>query len=283
MRCETAAGSSGEVRRRMERKTSSCQSRPPRPVRPAGPEPGRARRARLRPAGAGRHRLVDDHVLQEPVRDPAGRCAGALLVAQRLAQEGDLADEVGLGIGVHLVHREPRDPSTRRAYAPVLEPDGLADLGERPDAGEPRGRLADLPSLPDEDHPERRPLLQAALGHPAVPGLEDVERDHEPRRQDRVEREERDSHASGRRGRVPARSHRYSALPQNLHFVAASATDSLQYGHSFVGPAGASLMNVRAMRKTTKATITKTMTMLMKLPYRMATSWAGSAVPSGRS
>ncbi len=72
---------------------------------------------------------------------------------------------------------------------------------------------------------------------------------------------------------VPVRSRgprsRQIVLVQCEQRVASASTVSLQYGHVLVGAggaAGASLMNVRAIMKTTKATTMKAITTLMKLP-----------------
>ena len=62
---------------------------------------------------------------------------------------------------------------------------------------------------------------------------------------------------------------RQMALPQNLHFVAAASTDSLQYGQSFVagfGASGAGFRNWRLIQNTTKAITMKAITALMKVP-----------------
>ncbi len=56
------------------------------------------------------------------------------------------------------------------------------------------------------------------------------------------------------------------ALAQALHFVASTALSVLQNGQSFAGAAASSLMNVRAIRNTTNATMTKVMIVLMKAP-----------------
>src|SRR5664280_160691 len=64
---------------------------------------------------------------------------------------------------------------------------------------------------------------------------------------------------------------------QALHFDASTAFDSLQKGQVLEGAdgaAGASLISSRPIQKTTKATMTKAMTRLMKLPQRIATSAA---------
>src|SRR6476469_6604591 len=72
-----------------------------------------------------------------------------------------------------------------------------------------------------------------------------------------------DSRPAGTR-RPPTRHQ--IALAQALHFVASTLLSVLQNGQTFTGAASSSLMKLRAIRNTTSATITKTMSVLMKAP-----------------
>jgi hypothetical protein len=67
--------------------------------------------------------------------------------------------------------------------------------------------------------------------------------------------------------RRPEEARRYvSALVHARHFVAAAGTVSRQYGHPFVGAAGAGFNIMRMMRNTTKATMTKSITVPASAP-----------------
>jgi hypothetical protein len=62
---------------------------------------------------------------------------------------------------------------------------------------------------------------------------------------------------------------RYTPLPQALHLVAAAGTVSRQNGHGLVGGAGgagAGFSSAFVMRNTTRATMTKSMTLPRKAP-----------------
>jgi hypothetical protein len=56
------------------------------------------------------------------------------------------------------------------------------------------------------------------------------------------------------------------ALVQALHLEASGSLGSLQKAQAFDGAAGASVMNLRPIRNTTKATTTKVMIVLMNVP-----------------
>ena len=79
----------------------------------------------------------------------------------------------------------------------------------RPDPGQLRRYRPDLAALADEDDAERRVIGEAPLDEPPVARLEDVERQGDPRTEDRVEREEGQVHRRAslvRVARPPLRS-----------------------------------------------------------------------------
>ena len=113
--------------------------------------------ARLALAGA--HQL---EVADEASDRQGGEPFRAGLVSHLVLELGHVRDEIRFALGIDRVDGEPAGRGGEQVVAPVRIATGLADLDERPDAGQ-RERFAspDLRPFTDEDDPERRAGVEA--------------------------------------------------------------------------------------------------------------------------
>jgi len=118
-------------------------------------------------------------------------------VAVGLIQISDLSDEIGLGVGDKVLHREATFATGHDVRASARKRRLRDDLRLGPDVVR-LGPWIHLGSAPNEDDPERVMPLHAAPDQQAVAGLEDVERHERAGEEDRPQREERKkfAHAS---------------------------------------------------------------------------------------
>jgi len=122
-----------------------------------------------------------------------GKALGPRLVTDLILERRHVGDEVRLALLVDGVDGEPTGRSGQQVVAPVGIAARLADLDERTHAGQREGpALAHLAALADQHDPERCAGVQAVPGQSPVAVLEDVQREDDPRAEDRVQREERD-------------------------------------------------------------------------------------------
>ncbi len=85
---------------------------------------------------------------------------------------------------------EPLPPDRVDVEAALLERRHVVDLGGRPHLVRRNGGVAGLVAVADQRDAERRAVFQALRDHLLVARFEDVEVEHRPRKQDRVERED---------------------------------------------------------------------------------------------
>ena len=110
-------------------------------------------------------------------------------VADLVIEDRRLGDQVQLLADHHLLDREPAGPDHEQVVASVGVATGLADLRERPHGRERERPAADLAPVADQDDSERSGAFDAVADELAVALLEDVEREGDPRAENRVERE----------------------------------------------------------------------------------------------
>src|SRR5262245_21622728 len=116
----------------------------------------------------GRFTVAGTHEVQIPDKtaDGTGRQPlGPALITDLVVERGHLRDQVRLALRVDRVDREPASGGGEQVVATVRVSAGLADLGERANAGQRGDALgAHLPAIADEHDAERLAGVEAMAG-----------------------------------------------------------------------------------------------------------------------
>ena len=136
-------------------------------------------------------------VAHEAADGGSGQSLGPWLVTDLVVEGRDLGHQVRLGARVDGLDEEPPRARGQQVVPAIRVAAGLADLGERADARERRhASCPDVAPILDQHDTERAAGLEAVSGEGAIALLEDVQGDDDPGAEHRVEREQRDVHAS---------------------------------------------------------------------------------------